>query len=341
MHIGRASHFCPQLKIHGYNMERVQEDTYLGDIIRSDGKNCTNLEDRVGKGMGKITDIMNILETVSFGVFYFRIFVLLREAFYVNGTITNAEVWYGLKDDDLQELEALDRELTRRAFQCPVSIPAEACHLELGLVPIHCIVKERRLNYLHYLVTSDKDKLLYRFFLAQWENPCKSDWTKQTKVDLADLQIKEDLSFISSFSKLSFKKLVKLKIKEFSLDKLNEKKYTHSKMDDLLYTELEIQDYLLSEELSVAQKRVVFLYRTRMAKYSENYRGKDPPKPCRVCQLHVDCQAHGVVCPETLKHTKTLGKYEEIFSSNISRKTAAMLEEIENHRNKLNEEGSK
>ena len=104
MHIGRASHFCPQLKIHGYNMERVQEDTYLGDIIRSDGKNCTNLKDRVGTGMGKIRDIMNILETVSFGVFYFQIFVLLREAFYVNGTITNAEVWYGLKDDDLQEV---------------------------------------------------------------------------------------------------------------------------------------------------------------------------------------------------------------------------------------------
>ena len=79
--------------------------------------------------MGKISDIMNILDTISFGVFYFRIFIQLREAFFVNGTTTNAEVWYGLNDSDIQELDALDRELIRRAFGCPFSVPAEAGHL--------------------------------------------------------------------------------------------------------------------------------------------------------------------------------------------------------------------
>ena len=73
-----------------------------------------------------------------------------------------------------------------------------------------------------------------------------------------------------------------------------------------------------------------------MTKYSENFRGKDPPKPCKVCQLQVDCQAHGVVCPETLKHTKSPGKYEKIFASNISKPTVKMQEETENVRNKLN-----
>jgi hypothetical protein len=43
--------------------------------------------------------------------------LLLREAFYINGTNTNAEVWYGLKDDDLQELEAFERELITKPFQ--------------------------------------------------------------------------------------------------------------------------------------------------------------------------------------------------------------------------------
>ena len=316
-------------------MERVQEDTYLGDIIRADGKNSSTIKDRVGKGMGKISDIMNILDTISFGVFYFRIFIQLREAFFVNGTTTNAEVWYGLNDSDIQELDALDRELIRRAFGCPFSVPAEAGHLELGLVPVRFIVKERRVNYLHYLATSEKDKLLYKFFMTQWTNPCKSDWTEKVKVDLADLNIRQDLAFISSFSKLSFKNLVKQRIKEYSLDVLKERKYRHTKMDDVLYTELKIQDYLLSEELTVDQKRVVFLYRTRMANYSENYRGKDPPKPCKVCKLHVDCQAHGVRCLETRKHIKTIGKFDEIFSGNISSKTALMLEEIENYRNEM------
>ena len=177
----------------------------------------------------------------------------------MNGTTTNTEVWYGLNDSDIQELDALDRELIRRAFGCPFSVPAEAGHLELGLVPVRFIVKERRVNYLHYLATSEKDKLLYKFFMTQWTNPCKSDWTEKVKVDLADLNIRQDLAFISSFSKLSFKNLVKQRIKEYSLDVLNERKYRHTKMDDVLYTELKIQDYLLSEELTVDQK-LVFVF---------------------------------------------------------------------------------
>ena len=99
---------------------------------------------------------------------------------------------------------------------------------------------------------------------------------------------------------------MKQRITEYSLDVLNKRKCRHTKTDDVLYTELKIQDYLLSEELTVDQKRDVFLYRTRMANYSENYRVKDPPKPYKVCKLHVDCQTHGVRCLEKRKHIKTI-----------------------------------
>ena len=39
MHIGDSEATCPTLKVHGTNMENVKEDTYLGDLISSDGKN--------------------------------------------------------------------------------------------------------------------------------------------------------------------------------------------------------------------------------------------------------------------------------------------------------------
>ena len=109
IHIGKKCEFCPDLKIHGNRMEKVHSDTYLGDILSSDGKNKLNIKDRVGKGVGKMTEILNTLETVSFGVKYFKIFNLLREAMFVNGTLTNADIWYGLEANDLKELEDLDR----------------------------------------------------------------------------------------------------------------------------------------------------------------------------------------------------------------------------------------
>ena len=84
----------------------MSQDTYLGDIISSDATNKANIKDRVlvGKGVGKMSEILNILVTVSFGTSYFLMFNLLRESMFVNGTLTNAEVWYGLEPQDLTDL---------------------------------------------------------------------------------------------------------------------------------------------------------------------------------------------------------------------------------------------
>ena len=112
---------CPDLKIHGYNMEKVDSDKYLGDILTVTGSNTLNLKDRVGKGIGKINEMISILETISFGYQYFRIDVLLREAMFLNSVLTNSEVWYGLKPCEIKELEDLDRSLLRRALKCPIS----------------------------------------------------------------------------------------------------------------------------------------------------------------------------------------------------------------------------
>ena len=108
-------------------------------------------------------------------------------------------------------------------------------------------------------------------------------------------------------SKLSFKNLVNKKIREYALEKLNEKKFEHSKMDNLIYTELNIQDYLLSEELSVQQKRNVFHYRTRMAKYSENFKNQNQLNSCIFCKDHIDSQIHSTQCVELMKNIKNKG----------------------------------
>ena len=38
IHVGGNIKFCPQLKVHGTEMESVDHDIYLGDIISGDGK---------------------------------------------------------------------------------------------------------------------------------------------------------------------------------------------------------------------------------------------------------------------------------------------------------------
>ena len=75
---------CAPLQVHGTNMSHVTEDTYLGDVISNDGRNTKNINNRIGKGLGKNNKIMNMLEKVSLGQEYLKIAVLLRETIFLN-----------------------------------------------------------------------------------------------------------------------------------------------------------------------------------------------------------------------------------------------------------------
>ena len=114
MHVGNKNIVYPDLKVHDSLMELVLEDTYLGDVVQADGKNTSNIQNRVSKGLGKISQIMNILETVSFGNCYYQIALSLREAIFLNGILTNADSWYNVTKGEIEQLEMLDRLLLRR-----------------------------------------------------------------------------------------------------------------------------------------------------------------------------------------------------------------------------------
>ena len=44
-------------------MLKVDEDIYLGEVTLKDGKNSSNIRARVAKGIGSISQIMNILDS--------------------------------------------------------------------------------------------------------------------------------------------------------------------------------------------------------------------------------------------------------------------------------------
>ena len=125
LHVGKRSD-CPPHKVHGCPMERVSSDTYLGDVISSDGKNRLNIDSRVAKGLGLVSQIMDVLNCVSFGAHFFEIAVTLRESILINGMLTNCEIWYGLTDQEVSQLEEVDRLLLRQIVNVPSSCPIEA-----------------------------------------------------------------------------------------------------------------------------------------------------------------------------------------------------------------------
>ena len=133
-----------------------------------------------------IANILNLLDVINFGPFYFEIAVLLRNSMLINGTMTNAEVWYNFSTSEIQEYENLDKIFFGKILGVPRSTPSEAYYLELGALPIIAIIKGRRVNYLHNILNREQNSMLYTFFITQWMNPTRGDWVLQVREDLKD-----------------------------------------------------------------------------------------------------------------------------------------------------------
>ena len=328
---------CPTLKVHGTVMNEVTEETYLGDIISNDGKNHKNIKHRMSKGIGIITQISNLLDMISFGPYLIEIALLLRDSMLINGILTNVEVWYNLTTNDIKEFENLDKTFLRKVLGVPGSTPSEAFYLELGILPVGTIIKARRLNYLHTILTGDKNGMLYAFFITQRHNPTRGDWTEQVKVDLEDFDIPCSFEYIEKKSKNAFKRIVKMKAKEHAMKRLISKQETHSKMENLKYTELKIQNYFKDENLKPKEMKTIFRYRTRMEMFGENFRGGEDQVVCPLCKLHLDNQELSLQCPVIRKEIEVKGKLADIYKENISYDIIKTVSKISEYRRDNNE----
>ena len=325
IHIGKENKLCPTLLVHGTEMPAVESESYLGDIISGDGTNKLNIQNRVAKGLGRIAQIMSMLDKISLGKHYFKIALVLRESLFLSAVLTNSEVRYRVTQSEIEELETLDRSLLKRIFSCPSSTPTSALYLESGCIRIGTILKARRVNYLQYLLKLPKSEMLSNIFYCQLYDKNPNDWSEQVKKDLVELNLTTNLKNIENMSQFRWKNMVKKKVKVFELEKLLEIKHmkNKSKMKSLTYEKLELQEYL--SRFYVHEAKTIFSFRVRMAQFSENFRGSNPPAPCPLCSKHLDLQELSFVCPIARQKIQINETYDKIFHPQISNNLAKIL----------------
>ena len=165
-------------------MELKYEEKYLGDIISKDGRNLKNIKARVNKGKGIVRKILNILEGIPFGRLYFQVAVLLRNSLLVSSLLCNSEAWFNLTNSELDLLETVDVTLLRRVLGAPKSTSKEMLYMELGLMPLRDMIRQRRLTFLHYLLNQDADSPLFKVLEKQCEMTSSKDWVSSVIKDL-------------------------------------------------------------------------------------------------------------------------------------------------------------
>ena len=308
-------------------MEEKYEECYLGDIISKDGKNIKNIQARTMKGKGIVQRISNILEGIPFGKMFFEVAKILRNSLLISSLICNSEAWFRISKPELELLKSVDLMLLRKILEAPKSTPKEMIYLELGIVHIREIIRQRRLNFLHYILNQENDSIMFRVFEKQSKNKSKHDWVTTICNDLEEIGLSVTFEEIQKMSRRKWKSMVKVVTEKKALIDLNETKNGHSKVKQIKYEKLEMQAYFLPNRLKVSKEEILFIFKMRCKVVNNikmNQQNNYEHHECRFCFTENETQEHLYQCKEIWKFMKnefeSIPKYEKIIEGSIREK---------------------
>ena len=171
-------------------VKTVEKYEYLGNIIEQKGSNKDTIKDRVNKCQGVIRDIGQILEGCLFGDHFVEALKIMRNSKLVSVLTYNVEVIHNLEKSDILALDKVDLQLLRKSMM--VSSKSARCLilLELGLIPVEYIIKQKRINFLYHLLTSEDQSLAKSVFTKQAKQPMKGDFVKLVNKDMYECDLK-------------------------------------------------------------------------------------------------------------------------------------------------------
>ena len=232
MHIGKKTkNLCPSLSIHGGTMYTSEKQQYLGDILTTSGTINDNILARYNKGLGKVSEILAMLQEISFGPHYFKMAMLFRNSILLSSMLCSSEVLYGITNKHIEKLEQVDRIFFRRLFEVPNCTAIESFYLETSSLPIRFILIGRRLLYLWDVLHKNENELVRKVFNSQKTFYVKNDWALQVIQDLNQCNIVLTEDEISNMKRITFKKLVNERIKLLAAQYLTSLKLQHSKSE--------------------------------------------------------------------------------------------------------------
>ena len=236
-------------------LSHVNSEKYLGQIISSDSKNTKNILKMRNKGIGIQNKIIQMLKTMQGGQFHFEMAVIYRNAYLISSILNSSEVWYGVTVAEYEQLESVDQMLISNLFEC-YNVPIDLLYLEIGVWPIRYIIMKRRCLYLHHILQQQENSTLFKFFLAQLENPSYGDWASQVLSDLTQLEIHLDLEEIKNLSHDKYNKILTTQIENAAfvwlMNKNSSRTSENKKGKHLKYTKLKMAEYLCPSNIDIS-----------------------------------------------------------------------------------------
>ena len=209
LHIGNKCGDCEKQYVHGEPIIQAHEVKYLGDMIHENGKPKSTIMKRVNRGWAIVGQIFALLKDLPVGHFRVQIGLELRQAWLINSTLFNSEVWHSVQDSDIAHFVAIDQYLLRGLVKAHAKVPLEHLYLETAALPIPYIVSARRLIYLQTILHRSDEEITKQIYLCQYDNPSPGDWCKLVEEDFTKIAVHMRREHISSIGSIEYKKIHK------------------------------------------------------------------------------------------------------------------------------------
>jgi hypothetical protein len=92
-----------------------------------------------------------------------------------------AEIMYNVKENEIRLLERVEEHMLRKLFKTGQGCPIYQLYFESGHCPARYQVKRMKLVFYQYILKQEDNSLLFRFLMAQKEEPRRGDWYSETQ----------------------------------------------------------------------------------------------------------------------------------------------------------------
>ena len=315
-------------------MKTVKEKKYLGNIISDNGANLNNVKDVTNKATGIINKIMTALSERPYGRHMFKAAKLMREAMLVGGMLTNSEGWINITKKDIELLEKPDTKLLRKLLSNSGNPSKCFMHLELGIIPVKYVIMQKRMNFLHYLLKEDTESMISKVFYALEADSRRGDFIALTNIDRNELDILETNEEIKSFSKFTWKKYIRKKVKMCALKHLNEENQSKERTKSIEFNELTMSHYL-AESKKTELSKIIFSVRSKTLDLKHWLPWLYENDTCIACDKYVETMDHFMSC--AAYETQSFVDWKEINGDNTEQimKIGKVVEKRHTERKKI------
>ena len=276
-------------------VQQTSEYQYVGVWINEKGnlsKHLQFLKEKVDSG---VKELLNTAHESQVGSEAIRVRLKLYESTLRQSLTHSLEVWEGITDKEIAELEKIQASALKKILMLPSSTAYVGILMETGLWPVEQFIWYRKLMLYHNIIKSKDSRLAKLIWLQQYKFDMPRSFNSNVQSICQTLGLKSNPDHMALLLKSKWKRQVKERIEGYIIKKFQPSLQSMTKLRFLRDDRLKRKEYVERSSSHLTQK--IMSIRLNMCPAKENFRRPNETPLCRLGCEDVENTEHIICCP--------------------------------------------